>query len=264
MVVPNTPPGGGNTGFDEKLFQEALERPRLQQPLPEYLPGNRAGGKVRVLQEDELRAMTRQWFVDFERKVEYYRGFGLDIEWMMTWAKKYWWSWLVRDMSLNHELYTHDLKYVDPTTFGREIKGMDQFIKYNFAFFDAIPDWRYDPLPGQVYVDFTPEGESRIMVRYIGSGHFSGSLRFYPYDETAPVLYGLGMFVQCTAVDRYHFNSHGLMYEGETLWDFIDATQSAGILPADDSWQFRALMGALKVARMARQARQYVPFLKSA
>lgn len=262
MTASETAIGECAPGFDEKLFQEALEKPRLQQPLPEYLPGNRSGGKVRVIQEDELRAMTRQWFVDFERKVAYYSGFGLDITWMMEWAKKYWWSWLMRDMSLNHELYTEDLRYLDPTTFGREIVGMDQFISYNFAFFDAIPDWRYDPLPGQVYVDFTPEGETRVMIRYIGSGHFSGRLRFYPYDDTAPVLYGLGTFVQCTAVDRYHFNSDGLMYEGETLWDFIDATQSAGILPADDSRLFRAIMGASRFASMAKRARQYIPFLK--
>ncbi len=263
MAQLDTAPGA-TAGFDEKLFREAIAKPRLKQPLPEYLPGNRAGGKVRVLQEDELQAMTNQWFVDFEKKVEYYRGFGIDIEWMMTWAKKYWWSWLMRDMSFNDELYTTDLKYKDPTTFGRIMVGLDEFERYNFAFFDAIPDWRYDPIPGEVYVDITPEGESRIIVRYIGSGHFSGSLRFYPFDETAPVLHGLGMFVQCTAIDRYLFNADGLMYEGETLWDFIDATQSAGIMPADDSWLFKTAMGATKFVRMAKNVKQSIPFLKSA
>jgi len=250
--------------FSETLFQEALAKPRLRQPLPEYLPGNRAGGKVRVIPEEELSAMTRQWFVDFDRKVEHYRRLGVELDWMVEWSKKYWWSWLMRDMSLNHELYTPDLKYKDPTTFGRKIVGMDEFVRYNFAFFDAIPDWRYDPLPGQVYVDLTPEGEMRVLIRYIGSGHFSGSLRFYPFDETAPVLHGLGTFVQCTAVDRYHFNTDGLMVEGETLWDFIDAAQSAGILPADDSWPFRALMGASRFAGIAGRVRRFVPFLRNA
>ncbi len=261
MSLPNISNGDSRGKFSEERFKEALAKPRLQQPLPEYLPGNRAGGKVRVIPEEKLNAMTQQWFVDFDRKVEYYRGFGVDLDWMVEWAKKYWWSWLMRDMSFNHELYTTDMKYKDPSTFGRIIVGMDEFIRYNFAFFDAIPDWRYDPLPGQVYVDLTPEGETRIMIRYIGSGHFSGSLRFYPFDETAPVIHGVGTFVQCTAVDRYHFNADGLMYEGETLWDFIDATQSAGILPADDSWLFKVLMSASRIPRITQKIKRHVPFL---
>ena len=166
----------------------------------------------------------------------------------------------MRDMSFNHELYTPDLKYKDPTTFGRIIVGMDDFVRYNFAFFDAIPDWRYDPLPGQVYVDITPDGELRVLIRYVGSGHFSGSLRFYPFDETAPVLHGVGTFVQCTAIDRYHFNTDGLMYEGETLWDFIDATQSAGIMPSDESWLFKTLMKSSKLLSVAQGVKRSVPF----
>lgn len=242
--------------FTEEQFQEAIAKPRLQQPIPDYLPGNRGNGQIKTLQEDELRAMTQQWFVDFERKIAFYRDHGLEIGWMMEWAKKYWWSWLMRDMSFNHELYTDDVEYLDPTTFGRIIKGMDEFIAYNFAFFDAIPDWRYDPIPGQVYIDVTPEGNLRTIVRYYGSGHFSGSLRFSPYDDTAPVLHGNGTFVQCVAVDRYHFNKDGLMYEGETLWDFIDATQTAGVLPSHDSWQFKAIMNASKIPLTISKARK--------
>ncbi len=245
--------------FNEELFQSALAQPRLRQPLPEFLGGNRSSGKVRVLDEDALNAMTRDWFIAFERKVAHYKTFGIDVAWLIEWAKKYWWSWLMRDMSLNHELYTEDVRYKDPTTFGRIIVGQDEFVKYNFAFFDAIPDWRYDPLPGQVYIDITPEGETRILIRYIGSGHFDGSLRFYPYDNTAPTLHGTGTFVQCTAVDRYHFNSEGLMYEGETLFDLLDATQSAGVIPADDSWQFKALMEASRVPSMMQKVRGMVP-----
>lgn len=245
--------------FSETLFQEAIARPRLNQPVPEFLPGNRSGGKIRTLQEDDLRAMTQQWFVEFERKIQHYRTLGLEVGWLMEWAKKYRWSWLMRDMSLNDELYTRDIEYLDPTAFGRVIKGVDEFVAYNFAFFDAIPDWRYDPIPGQAYIDVTPEGNIRALVRYYGSGHVSGNLRFYPYDDSAPVLHGNGTFVQCVAIDRYHFNKDGLMYEGETLWDFIDATQSAGIMPADTSWQFRALMGASKVSRYLAKARNALP-----
>lgn len=242
--------------FDEARFREAIAKPRLRQPLPEYLPGNRAGGKVEVLTEPELNAMTQQWFVDLDRKIAHYADRGIDVAFAAEWAKKYWWSWLMRDMSLNHELYTRDLRYKDPTTFGRIIVGLEEFERYNFSFLDAIPDWRYDPLPGQVYIDVTPEGETRVIVRYIGSGHFSGTLRFYPYDESAPAIHGGGTFVQCTAVDRYHFNTDGLMYEGETLFDLLDATQSAGVLPSDDSWLFRALMGASRLPRLVQNARR--------
>lgn len=113
------------SGFDQERFQEALARPRLQQPLPEYLPGNRAGGKVRVIPEEELQAMTRQWFVDF---------------------------------------------------------------------------------------------------------------------------------------DRYHFNADDLIYEGESIWDFIDAAQSSGNRPSAEGWPFRALMDASRFAGLARQIKQQLPF----
>jgi hypothetical protein len=249
--------------FDEDLFQQALSKPRLRQPLPEFLGGNRAGGKVKVITESELNLMTQEWFDDLDRKIAHYAIFGIDLAWTVEWAKKYWWSWLMRDMSLNHELYTDELRYKDPTTFGRTIVGQDEFLKYNFAFFDAIPDWRYDPLPGQVYFDITPERETRMVVRYIGSGHFDGILRFYPYDESAPAIHGIGTFVQCAAVDRYHFTDAGLMYEGETLFDLLDATQSAGIVPSDDSWQFRALMRASRLPRMLQNLRRKAPFRHS-
>jgi hypothetical protein len=39
--------------FDEELFAKALAQPRLRQPLPEFLPGNRAGGRLRVRTEGE-------------------------------------------------------------------------------------------------------------------------------------------------------------------------------------------------------------------
>lgn len=242
--------------FDEAEFQAALGRPRLRGPLPEYLSSNR-GVPVRVIAEHELQATTREWFEMFERKLEHYSAFGTDLSWLMLWAKKYWWSWLARDMDLNHELYTADVRYKDVTTFGRTIVGIDEFVTYNFAFFAAIPDWRYDPLPNQVYLDVTPEGTVRIVIRYIGSGHWDGPLRLYPYDDSAPVIHGTGTFVQCSAVDRYHFNADGLMEEGETLYDFLDAAQSAGILPRDDSPALKLLFGASKVpATVARLRRR--------
>ncbi|MFW0793024.1 nuclear transport factor 2 family protein [Gordonia sp. CPCC 205515] len=238
--------------FSEEAFQEALGKPRLSRPAPEFLDSNRAV-PIRALSESELQQTTLEWFEMFDKKLDYLgRRHDADLTWLMTWAKKYWWSFLVRDMSINDELYAPDIRYTDVTTFGRTIVGIDEFVKYNFAFFDAIPDWRYDPLPDQVYVDVTPDGTVRIVIRYIGSGHFSGALRLYPYDDSAPTLYGDGRFIQCTAVDRYHFNADHLMAEGETLYDFLDATQRAGILPRDDSRLFRVLMSASKLPVVMR------------
>jgi hypothetical protein len=233
--------------FDQAKFEEALAKPRLQQPVPEYLAGNRGGGKVRVLTEPELMARTRQWFVDYEKKIEYYAQRGIDIGWTMEWAKKYWWSWLMRDMSFNHELYTPDLEYTDTSSLGRTIVGLDEFLTYNFAFFAAIPDWRYDPLPGEVFVDFAQDGETRVVVRYMGSGHFSGALRLYPYDKKAPTIHGTGVFIQCTAVDRYYFNRDGLMYKGDTSYDVFEGLQTVGILPRDDSRLFKGILGTTKL-----------------
>lgn len=236
--------------FDEAEFQKALARPRLVGHVPEYLDSNR-GQPIRVIPEHELQATTRAWFDMFERKLEHASKLGVDLGWLMEWAKKYWWSFLVRDMDLNHELYAPDLKYTDVSAFGNTITGIDEFVKYNFAFFDAIPDWRYDPLPDQVYLDVTPEGQVRTVIRYIGTGHWSGPLRMYPYDDSAPVIYGNGRFIQCPAVDRYHFNEDGLMEEGETLYDTIDGLQRGGVLPRGDSWQLKVLFAASKVPAVA-------------
>jgi hypothetical protein len=139
--------------------------------------------------------------------------------------------------------------------------GLDEFVTYNFAYFDAIPDWRYDPLPDQIYIDIAPDGQTRIVIRYLGSGHRDGPLKVYPYGNTAPSIAGTGAFVQCAAIDRYHFNGDGLMYEGETLFDAFDATQSSGLLPGPASWQFKALLRATGLAVAARKA---VPVLRTA
>ena len=96
----------------------------------------------------------------------------------------------------------------------------------------------------------------RTVIRYIGSGHWTGPLRVYPYDESAPAIQGNGMFLQCPAVDRYHFNADGLMQEGETLYDVLDGLQRGGVLPRDDSWQFHTLFAASKVPAAAVKLQQ--------
>ncbi|MFD4459280.1 nuclear transport factor 2 family protein [Nocardia sp. NPDC058480] len=246
--------------FDFDLVLQELDKPRLRQPLPEFLPSNR-GARTRVVPEDELSRMHRNWFIELERRIEFLAGHGIDVAWLYEWAAKYTWSWLTQDMSRNHEIYTHDLRYVDPTTFGRTMVGLDEFVEYNMSFFDAISNWRYDPFPDQMYIDVTPDGETRLVVRYMGSGFFDGTLRLYPYDDTAPALQGMGTFVQACAVDRYHFTPDGLMYFGETLWDFMDMAQTAGIAPRDDSWQFKAIMQAARLPGLAQRLRGRVPKL---
>jgi hypothetical protein len=243
--------------FNDEMFEQALATPRLRQPLPKFVGDNRAE-RVAVIDEDGLRENTAQWFAEAEHKVAYYAAKGLDIAWIIEWAKKYWWSWQARDMSLNSELYAPTLRYKDPSTFGRVMVGLDEFIAYNFAYFAAIPDWRYDPIPGQLYIDLTPEGETRVVVRYYGSGHWDGPLRLHPYDDTAPAIPGSGAFVQCTAIDRYHFNTDHLMYEGETLFDGFDAAQSAGLLPGPRSWRFRTIMRAASAGTAITRARRRV------
>ncbi|ORB32258.1 nuclear transport factor 2 family protein [Mycolicibacterium parafortuitum] len=245
--------------FDEDAFQKALDRPRLRGDVPEYLQSNRAE-PIRVYQEAELQAMTKQWFVDFADKLDHYSThFHQDLSWVMTWAKKYWWSFLVRDMDLNHELYAADVRYTDVSTFGHTIVGIDEFVKYNFAFFEAIPDWRYDPLPDQVYIDVKPDGTVRTVIRYIGSGHWTGALRLHPFDDSAPRVHGNGQFIQCPAVDRYHFNADGLMQEGETLYDLVDGLQRGGVLPGGDSWQLRALFAASWIPSALTRASRRIP-----
>lgn len=242
--------------FDEEKFQQALDQPRLRGPVPTFLESNRAE-PVRVYQEHELQAMTKQWFVDFQTKLDHYsKAFDQDLSWVMTWAKKYWWSFLVRDMDLNHELYAPDIRYTDVSTLGHTIVGIDEFVKYNFAFFAAIPDWRYDPLPDQVYIDVKPDGTVRTMIRYIGSGHWTGALRLHPYDDSAPCVYGNGQFIQCPAVDRYHFNADGLMEEGETLYDIVDGLQRGGVLPGGDSRLLRLLFSASKIPSTVTKVRR--------
>ncbi|GAA4814021.1 hypothetical protein ACFQ0K_05930 [Nocardioides caeni] len=244
--------------FTEEMFQEALRQPRLRQPLPDVLLTR--AEPIPVMDEDELSAMTRRWFAEYEAKIAFYADHGLDIGWTLEWAKKYWWSWLVRDMSFNHELYTDDLLYKDVTTMGGYTRGLKEFVDYNFAFFDAIPDWRYDPIPGQVFLDPRPDGSMGMAVRYYGSGHLVGPLKLHPYDDTAMTIPGNGAFVQCTAVDRYHFNADGLMYEGETLYDILDAVQTTGMLPAPQSRGFNAMMRTAGLANaVATRVRRVLP-----
>jgi len=240
--------------FSEDAFKGALSRQKLKKPAPAFVQGNRSH-RVRVITEPELNAMTTQWFVEFEKKISFYEKLGYDLSWFSLWLKKWWWAWFEYDMELVGELCMHDIVYKDPVSFGRPLIGLKEFIAYNDAFFDAIPDWRYDPLPNQFYFDVSPGGEVRFAVRYIGTGHWDGPLKVYPFDKKSLAIAGTGAFMQCSAVDRYHFNSDRKMCEGETLWDAFDALQMSGLLPNDTSPAFRALTGAARIPAAFKRAR---------
>ncbi|MGA4791338.1 nuclear transport factor 2 family protein [Nocardia sp. AB354] len=241
------------TQFEAK-FQRALDRRCLKKPAPQFVQGNRSHAQ-RALGEDELNRLTRRWFVELEEQTTFYsEQLGQDVTWLNAWFKKYWMAW---DQGVDEkalpELLAPDVEYKDPVSFGRPMIGIQSFIDYNQAFFDAIPDWRYDLLPGQFFINVTREGEVRLMGRYIGTGFWEKPLRMYPFDKSAPAMPATGAFMQAPAVDRYHFNADRQLYRGETMWDAFEAMQMSNLLPSDSSPVFRALIGAGSVGAVAQR-----------
>lgn len=237
--------------FTEGQFKKDLKRKVLRKPPPEFVQGNKSFAE-RVIDEGELNANTRQWFVECEKQVAFYSDrLGHDLGWLLEWTKQWWWSWLVRDMDVVRQLCAEDVVYKDPASFGRPIVGIQAFIDYNEAFFDAIPDWRYDPLPGESFISVHPDGSAQMMVRYVGTGHWDKPLRVYPFDKDALAIPATGAFMQCPAVDRYHFDGGGRLNKGETLWDGFEAMQMSGVLPSADGLPFRALLAAAQAPALA-------------
>lgn len=232
--------------FSEEAFRKALNRQKLIRPAPAFVQANRSHAYP-VISEPDLNKMTCKWFEDFENKIKFYEKLGHDLSWFTLWLKKWWWAWFEYDMELVSELCMPNVIYKDPVSFGRPLHGLKEFIAYNDAFFDAIPDWRYDPLPDQYFFDVSPDGSVRFACRYIGTGHWDGPLKLYPFTRDALSIPGCGSFMQCSAVDRYHFNKEGRMYEGETLWDAFDALQMSGLMPNDTSPAFRVMIEAAKL-----------------
>ncbi len=202
----------------EARFQAALDRKVLKKPAPQFVQGNRSHAQ-RVLGEDELNRLSRQWFAELEDQTRFYsENLGHDITWLNVWFKKYWMAWEQGvDEKALPELLAPDVEYKDPVSFGRPMIGIQAFIDYNQAFFDAIPDWRYDLLPGQFFINVTRSGEVRLMGRYLGTGYWEKPLRLYPFDKAAPAMPATGAFMQAPAVDRYYFNRDRQLCRGETL-----------------------------------------------
>jgi len=246
------------SGFTEAEFEQALDRKQLKKAPPAFVQGNRSQAE-KVFTEDELNQNARIWFQEFEEQIRFYEKLGHDLQWVLDWTKKWWWSWLVRDWPVIRSLCTEDVRYKDPVSFGKEMVGVQEFIDYNVAFFDAIPDWRYDPLPGETFLQVNPDGTVQMMVRYLGSGHWDGPLKVYPFDETAQALPGNGTFMQCPAVDRYYWNADHRLYKGETLWDAFEAVQASGIFPKAGSLPFNLAFSALKVPNAASRLIRRLP-----
>ncbi|WP_196054829.1 nuclear transport factor 2 family protein [Nocardia aurantiaca] len=243
------------SNYSEAKFAQALDRRMLKKAPPKFFCGNRSQ-EERVFTEDELNENARIWFREFEEQIGFYEKLGHDVHWVLDWTKKWWWAWLVRDLDAVAELCTQDVTYKDPVSFGKTMVGLQEFIDYNIAFFDAIPDWRYDPLPGQSFLQINPDGTVQMMVRYLGTGHWDGPLKVYPFDETAESLPGNGAFMQCSAVDRYYWNADGMLYRGETIWDAFEGLQGAGVFPKAGSLQFKLLMKVLEVPNTAARLRR--------
>ena len=246
----------------EARLEAALDRRVLRQPAPRSVQGNRAHAE-RTIGEDELNGLQRRWFAELDDQTRFYtENLGHDVMWLNDWFKKYWLAW---DQGVDEEalpeLLAPDVEYKDPISFGRTMVGIRAFVDYNQAFFDAIPDWRYDLLPGQFCINVSRAGEVTLMGRYIGTGFWAKPLRMYPFDEKAPAMPASGAFMQASAVDRYHFNADHQLCRGETLWDAFEAMQMSSLLPSDTSPLFRALIGAGSVGATALRLSRRLPFL---
>jgi hypothetical protein len=249
----------------EARFQAALDRKCLRKPAPEYVQGARSHAE-RVIGEDELNRLSRRWFVELEEQTRFYsEKLGHDVMWLNEWFKKYWLAW---DQGVDEdalpELLAPDVTYTDPASFGRPIVGIQAFVDYNQAFFDAIPDWRYDLLPGQTCINVTSGGEVSMTGRYLGTGFWEKPLRMYPFDKGAPAMPATGAFMQAPGVDRYYFNAERQLCRGETLWDAFEAMQMSGVLPSDTSLAFRGLLGAGSVAALATRLSRRLPLIGGA
>ncbi len=244
------------TSYSPEALEAALDRhTMLKGRAPSQVRGNRSWTE-RVYSEDELNANARQWFREFEEQLDFYAGLGHDVSWVLDWTRKWWYSWLVRDMDLAAEICTPDLVYKDPVCFGKPLVGFQEFVDYNFAFFDALPDLRYDPLPGQSFLQINPDGSAQMMVRYIGTGHWDGPLKMYPFDDSAAAIPGNGAFMQCSAVDRYYWDADHRLHRGETLWDGFDVLQMSGLMPRGEGLTMKLLMNGLKVPSTATRLRR--------
>lgn len=246
----------------EAIFQRALSRLSIAKPLPPTVQGNRSE-PVLTVTEQELQQMTRRLFEDVEAQCAFYsERLGHDVMWVLDWLKKYWaaWSGGVNE-ALVRETVAENCEYKDPLSFGRTMVGVEAFIDYNQAFFDAAPDLAYYLIPGQVSLQVSPDGEVIFMGRYVGCGHWDHPLRMYPFTKGSRAIPGTGAYVQLYPVDRYHFDADHKVCRGETLWDPLESMQVIGLLPSDTSLAFGAMVEAGKVGALASRLTRRLPLI---
>lgn len=250
----------------EARFQEALGRLSIARPMPPFVQGNRSA-PVPTVGEQELQAMTRRLFDEVEDQCAFYtERLGNDVMWVLEWLKKYWaaWSGGVNE-DLVRETVAEDCEYKDPLSFGRIMHGVQAFIDYNQAFYDAAPDLAYYLIPGEVSLQVSRKGDVIFMGRYVGCGHWDHPLRMYPFTPGSAAIPGTGAYIQGYPVDRYHLDpkTHKV-FRGETLWDPFELLQIQKLMPSDTSLAFKAMVEAGKVATPAIRLGRRLPVIGNA
>ncbi|MGA4791357.1 nuclear transport factor 2 family protein [Nocardia sp. AB354] len=245
----------------EARFQQALSRLSIAKPMPPTVQGNRSE-PIPTVGEQELQRMTHQLFDEVEAQCAFYtERLGMDVMWVLEWLKKYWsaWSGGVNE-DLVRETISEDCRYKDPLSFGRTMYGVQAFIDYNQAFYDAAPDLAYYLIPGEVSLQVSPKGEVIFMGRYVGCGHWDHPLRMYPFTPGSPAIPGTGAYIQGYPVDRYHLDpvTHKVTH-GETLWDPFELLQIQKLMPSDTSLAFKAMVNAGKLVTPAIKAARRLP-----
>ncbi len=246
----------------EERFRATMARKTLRKPPPPFIKGTRAHPE-RMETEDELCRRTHDFFATFEEDMDFYSEHTpYDVTWMTDWLKRYWVAWdRGIDEDLVRQTVAEDCVYKDPVSFGRPMVGIQAFLDYNYAFFEAIPDLRYDGIPGECSVSVAANGEVLFMARYTGCGHWDEPLRMYPWTKNARALPATGAFMRAVAVDRYHFSPEGRIIRGETLWDAFEGLQMSSVLPSDTSLAFNAMLTVGNWTSRATRLRRKLPII---
>lgn len=247
----------------EATYQRALSRLSIAKPMPRFVQGNRSEA-IATVTEVELQDMTRQLFAEVEDQCAFYtERLGNDVMWVTDWLKMYWSAWSGGiDEDLVRATVQDDCAYKDPLSFGRTMHGIQAFIDYNQAFYDAASDLAYYLIPGEVSLQVSRKGDVIFMGRYVGCGNWVNPLRMYPFTPGSPAIPGTGAYIQGYPVDRYHLNPQTRkVYKGETLWDPFELLQIQRLMPADTGLAFKALVAAGKVVTPAIKLSRRLPLV---
>lgn len=247
----------------EATFQRALDRLSIARPMPPFVQGNRSE-PVPTVTERQLQDQTRQLFAEVGDQCAFYtERLGNDVMWVLDWLKMYWSAWSGGvDKDLVRATVQEDCQYKDPLSFGRIMHGVEAFIEYNQAFYDAAADLAYYLIPGEVSLQVSRSGDVIFMGRYVGCGNWENPLRMFPFTPGSPGVPGTGAYLQVYPVDRYHLNPKTRkVYKGETMWDAFELLQIQRLFPADTSLAFKAMVEVGKLATPVIKLRRNLPFV---